>query len=67
MRAGQVEKVALAVELNEKSLDAHKWFADLAYRLLSAPRLQICHRRLRGLIISTLRWRAMAKFLSLPE
>ena len=33
MRAGQVEKVALAVELNEKSLDAHKWFADLAYRL----------------------------------
>ncbi|MEC8132367.1 MAG: hypothetical protein VX099_01250, partial [Pseudomonadota bacterium] len=23
----------MAVELNEKSLDAHKWFADLAYRL----------------------------------
>ena len=33
MRAGQVEKVALAVELNEKSLNAHKWFADLAYRI----------------------------------
>lgn len=33
MRAGQVEKVALAVELNEKSLDAYKWFGDLAYRL----------------------------------
>ena len=32
-RAGQVEKVALAVELNAKSLDAYKWFGDLAYRL----------------------------------
>ncbi len=33
IRAGQVEKVALAVELNEKSLEAYKWFGDLAYRL----------------------------------
>ena len=33
MRAGQIEKVALAIELNEKSLAGHKWFRDLAYRL----------------------------------
>ena len=67
MRAGQVEKVALAVELNEKSSTRISGLPIWPIGFLSALRLQICHRRLRGLIISTLRWRAMAKFLSLPE